>query len=331
MANASSKPNETILVTGGAGFIGSQTCKILAQEGLVPVTLDNLTTGHREDVKWGPLVVGDVNDHACLARLMRQYQPSAVIHFAAVTYVGESVTDPGKYYRNNVSGSLSLLEAMRDFGIKDLVFSSSAAVYGSPMRSPIPEDHVMVPINPYGSTKLMMERIMSDFAAAHGLRFVALRYFNAAGSDPKGEIGERHDPETHLIPLVLDAALGRRANVTVFGNDYPTLDGTCIRDYIHVVDLADAHLRALAYLREGGREQAFNLGTGQGYSVKEVIAGVQRVTGRKVPHVIGDRRAGDPPELVADPLRAKRLLLWTPKHSSLDTIINHAWAFRQKN
>ncbi len=325
-----SKTTEAILVTGGAGFIGAHTCKALAQAGMVPVTLDNLVNGHRSAVKWGPLAVGDINDHACLARVMRQYQPTAVIHFAAFASVGESMTDPGKYYRNNMAGSLGLLEAMRDFGVKDLVFSSTAAVYGIPSRSPIPEDHPLNPINPYGWSKLMMERMMRDFAAAHGLRFIALRYFNAAGGDPSGEIGERHDPETHLIPLVLDAAMGRRANVTIFGHDYPTLDGSCIRDYIHVSDLADAHLRALQYLRAGGKEQAFNLGTGQGYSVKEVVAAVQRITNKKVPAVIGARREGDPPELVADPTRAKLILDWNPTHSSLDAIITHAWNFRRK-
>lgn len=319
-----------VLVVGGAGYIGSHTCKLLKRRGFTPIVFDSLVTGYEENVRWGPFVRGDLADRAAIDRALREYAPSAVIHFAAFSLVGESVTDPGKYYRNNVVGSLNLLEAMRDAGVKDLVFSSTCATYGVPRTIPIPEAHEQLPINPYGASKMMMERMMSDFAAAHGLRFVALRYFNAAGGDPDAEIGERHEPETHLIPLVLDAARGKRPQVTVFGDDYETPDGTCIRDYIHVDDLADAHLRALDYLRNGGTANVFNLGNGKGYSIREVIRVAERVTGLIIPAVIGARRAGDPPVLVGDASLARRDLGWVPEYADLDVIVAHAWAFRRR-
>jgi UDP-arabinose 4-epimerase len=322
--------SRTVLVTGGAGYIGAHACRALAAAGLLPVAYDNLCFGHREDVRWGPLVHGDLNDREALARALRAHRPDAVLHFAAYAFVGESVADPGRYYRNNVCGSLALLEAMRDHGVRDLVFSSTCAVYGVPRATPIAEDHPQDPISPYGRTKQHMERMMADFADAHGLRFVALRYFNAAGADPEGRIGERHDPETHLIPLVLDAALGRRPAITVFGADYPTPDGTCVRDYIHVDDLADAHLLALERLRAGGAERAFNLGNGSGHSVREVIAAVERVTGRKVPVAFGERRPGDPPALVGDASLAKATLGWRPRYADLDVIVRHAWEHRRR-
>jgi len=319
-----------VLVVGGAGYIGAHTCKILAKRGMTPVVFDSLVCGHEESVKWGPFVRGDLGDRSAIDRAIREHRPSAVMHFAAFAQVGESVTDPGKYYRNNVVGSLNLLEAMRDGGVRDLVFSSTCATYGIPATIPIPETHFQQPINPYGASKLMMERMMADFSAAHGLRFVALRYFNAAGGDPEAEIGERHDPESHLIPLILDAARGTRPHITVFGDDYDTPDGTCIRDYIHVNDLADAHLRALEYMRADGTLHAFNLGNGRGYSVREVIAAAEHVTGRRIPVVVGARRAGDPPRLVGDARLAKRELGWNPEYADLDVIVAHAWAFRQR-
>lgn len=318
-----------ILIIGGAGYIGSHACKMLRSRGFKPIVFDSLVCGYEDNVRWGPFVRGDLSDRAALERALKEHTPSAVMHFAAFTLVGESMTDPGKYYRNNVVGSLNLLEAMRDAGVRDLVFSSTCATYGVPQTVPIPETHVQQPISPYGSTKLMMERMMSDFSAAHGLRFVALRYFNAAGGDPDAEIGERHEPESHLIPLVLDAARGKRPHVTVFGNDYETPDGTCIRDYIHVNDLADAHLRALDYIRSGGTANAFNLGNGRGYSVREVIGAVERVTGLNVPFVMGARRAGDPATLVGDAQRAKCDLGWVPEYADLDVIVAHAWAYRR--
>lgn len=318
-----------VLVVGGAGYIGSHACKILKNSGFTPIVFDSLVCGYEDNVRWGPFVRGDLADREALDRVIREYSPSAVMHFAAFALVGESMTDPGKYYRNNVVGSLNLLEAMRDGGVRDLVFSSTCATYGVPNTVPIPETHDQQPINPYGSSKLMMERMMSDFSAAHGLRFVALRYFNAAGGDPEAEIGERHEPESHLIPLVLDAARGKRPHVTVFGDDYETPDGTCIRDYIHVNDLADAHIRALDYMRNGGSSHAFNLGNGRGYSVREVIKAAERVTGLNIPVVMGARRAGDPAILVGDAQRAKRDIGWIPKFADLDGIVAHAWAFRR--
>ena len=314
-----------ILVTGGAGYIGSQTCKALAAAGHVPIALDNLVDGHRWAVCWGPLEVGDIADRDFLDGVIERHRPDAVIHFAAFAYVGESTRDPGRYYRNNVAGTLTLLEALRDHGIPRIIFSSTCATYGNPEQTPIAESHPQQPINPYGASKLMVERMLADFGGAHGLGWIALRYFNAAGADPDGELGEDHDPETHLIPLALRAARCGEPVLKVFGNDYPTPDGSCVRDYIHVSDLADAHVRSLDYLRGGGESGAFNLGTGKGASVFEVIECIQQVTGRAVPHEIVERRAGDPPVLYADARKAGRLLGWTPRYPELAETIAHAW------
>lgn len=314
-----------ILVTGGAGYIGSQTCKALAKEGYTPIVYDNLVYGHEWAVRWGPFERGDIADRARLDEVIQSYQPSAIMHFAAYAYVGESVEDPGKYYRNNVAGSLSLLEVCRDHGIGRFIFSSTCATYGVPVRVPITEDEVQLPINPYGASKLMIERMLADFDKAHDLRSISLRYFNAAGADPEGELGEDHDPETHLIPLVLSSTLDTENTVTVFGNDYPTPDGTCVRDYIHVADLATAHVQAVKKLEGGCATTAVNLGTGRGYSVNEVVTAVERVTGRKVNVRAGDRRQGDPPILVAEASRGQKVLDWQPEYSELDVIIDHAW------
>lgn len=319
----------TILVTGGAGYIGSHVCKALAARGHTPVAYDNLVYGHSWAVKWGPLEVGDIADRQALEDVVARYAPEAVIHLAAYAYVGESVADPGKYYRNNVAGSLTLLEVLRDRGVGRLIFSSTCAVYGIPEVTPIKEDAPLAPINPYGASKRMIEQMLADFHTAHGLESVSLRYFNAAGADPDGEIGEAHDPETHLIPLVLDAAQGTRPQVTVYGDDYDTPDGTCIRDYIDVSDLADAHVRALEWLQKQQGAHAFNLGNGRGFSVQEVIDSVRRVTGRAVPVEIGPRRPGDPPQLVGSADSARRELDWTPAHGELDAIVETAWRWHE--
>jgi UDP-arabinose 4-epimerase len=316
---------KNILVTGGAGYIGSHTAKALSRAGYRPVTYDSLVYGHRHAVKWGPFVEGDIADTAKLERVIKDEAIDAVVHFAAFAYVGESVAKPEIYFQNNVVGSLSLLDAMRHTGVKPIVFSSTCATYGMPDRMPITEDTLQRPINPYGETKLMIERALAWYGPAHDIRSVSLRYFNACGADPEGEIGEEHDPETHLIPLILDAALGKRAAIDVFGTDYPTPDGTAVRDYIHVQDLADAHVKALSYLFEGGQTTQVNLGTGTGSSVREVIDAVERVTGRAVPKREVARRAGDPPELVADPSKANSLLGWKPQMSDIDSIIRTAW------
>lgn len=318
-----------VLVTGGAGYIGSHACKALAAAGYVPVTFDNLVYGHRSAVRWGPFVHGDISDRAALDAVLRTWQPVAVMHFAAFAYVGESVTNPGKYYRNNVVGTLTLLEAMRDAGVKQFVFSSTCATYGVPSCVPISEDHAQNPINAYGASKLMIERMLKDFNSAHSMRSICLRYFNAAGADPACETGEAHDPETHLIPLVLDAAAGVRPNVTVFGTDYPTPDGTCVRDYIHVTDLAQAHVLALQALQAGAASTAYNLGNGKGFSVRQVIDVAQQVTGLNVPVVLGAQRAGDPPALVGDARRIQAELGWQPKHADLADIIGTAWRWHQ--
>jgi UDP-glucose-4-epimerase GalE len=321
---------KNILVTGGAGYIGSHTAKALARAGYRPVTYDSLVYGHRHAVQWGPFVEGDIADTGKLERVIRDEAIEAVVHFAAFAYVGESVTKPEIYFQNNVVGSLSLLDAMRVTGVKPIVFSSTCATYGMPDRMPITEETLQRPINPYGETKLMIERALAWYGPAHDIRSVSLRYFNACGADPDGEIGEEHDPETHLIPLILDAAAGKRAQIDVYGTDYPTPDGTAIRDYIHVQDLADAHVKALSYLFDGGETTQINLGTGTGNSVKEVIDAVERVTGRPVPRREVARRAGDPPELVADPTKANRLLGWQPQMSDIDSIIRTAWAWHQR-
>jgi UDP-arabinose 4-epimerase len=314
-----------IMVTGGAGYIGSHACKALARTGYRPIAYDNLVRGHREAVRWGPLVEGDLADRPLVIDTIRRYGVAAVMHFAAFAYVGESMTAPELYFRNNVINSLGLLEAMHETGVRRMVFSSTCATYGIPEQVPIAEDSPQRPVNPYGESKLMIERALHWHGTAHGLAHVALRYFNAAGADPEGEAGERHEPETHLIPLVLQAALGQRAAIDIYGSDYPTPDGTAIRDYIHVTDLAEAHVRALAYLEQGGASTALNLATGHGYSVREVIAATERVTGRRVPRREVGRRAGDPPALVADATRAAAVLGWTPRFSDLDAIIATAW------
>jgi UDP-arabinose 4-epimerase len=319
--------NKTILVTGGAGYIGSHACKSLAQSGYIPVSYDNLIYGHEWAVQWGPLEIGDIADRTKLDEVIRKYKPAAVMHFAAFAYVGESMENPGKYYRNNVSGTLTLLEAMRDHHIDKIVFSSSCATYGIPDKIPIPENHPQHPINPYGHSKLMIEQILRDFESAHGLRSVALRYFNAAGADPDGETGEAHEPETHLIPLVLDAAAGKRPSITLFGNDYDTPDGTCIRDYIHVTDLARAHVLALNLLATGSPGTAYNLGNGNGFSVRQVIDKAKLVTGKNIREQMGARREGDPPALIGDSTKAINELGWKPQFASLEEIIESAWRF----
>ena len=318
-------PLPCILVTGGAGYIGSHACKALAQAGYTPVAYDNLVYGHEESVRWGPLEVGDIADRARLDAVIAHYNPQAVMHFAAYAYVGESVQDPAKYYRNNVAGTLTLLEALVQHGVQRIVFSSTCATYGVPERTPIDEAHPQRPINPYGASKLMIERMLQDFDVAYGLRSVALRYFNAAGADPEGEIGEEHDPETHLIPLALQAALGAGPALQVYGTDYPTPDGSCIRDYIHVADLAQAHVLALDYLASGGDSTAINLGTGRGHSVLEVIETARHITGRDIPVILTDRRPGDPPILTAAADKASTLLGWQPTYTDLAEILRHAW------
>ncbi len=313
-----------ILVAGGAGYIGSHCCKALAKAGFEPVVYDNLSTGHREFVKWGPLIEGDIRDGDRLAKAMRETRPMAVMHFAALALVGESMTEPQRYYDVNVVGGLRLLEAMLSAKVDKLVFSSTCAVYGIPDQVPITETTPERPINPYGASKLAFERMLKDFDQAYGLKSVRLRYFNAAGADRDGEIGEWHENETHLIPLVIDAALGRRPPVRVFGTDYLTPDGTAIRDYIHVEDLAAAHLRAIEHLLSGGRSETFNLGTGRGASVDDVIAAVEGVSSRAVPVDRSPRRAGDPPNLVANPGRAGTNLGWRAA-KTLSDIVADAW------
>lgn len=323
----------TILVTGGAGYIGSHAVLALQQAGYEVVILDNLVYGHRdlvETVLQAKLIEGDTNDRPLLDQLFATYDIAAVMHFAAYAYVGESVSDPAKYYRNNVIGTLTLLEAMLAANLKKFVFSSTCATYGVPKLVPIPEDHPQAPINPYGATKLMVERILADFDVAHQFKSVCFRYFNAAGADPEGQLGEDHEPETHLIPLVLQAALGKRDSISVFGTDYPTPDGTCIRDYIHVTDLASAHVLGVEYLLKGGDSQLFNLGNGNGFSVKEVIETAQQVTGRKITVIEQDRRPGDPPALTGSSEKARTVLGWQPQYANLKEIIQHAWNWHQK-
>lgn len=315
----------TVLVTGGAGYIGSHTCKALSRAGYEPLVFDDLSAGYESFVQWGELIRGNIMDTALLTKVMREAKPLGVIHFASFIQVGESVELPGKYYRNNTGGSLSILEAMRSSGVENIVVSSTAAVYGEPEAVPIDESSPLAPVNPYGASKFMMERILDDFGHAHGLRSAALRYFNAAGADPDGEVGERHNPETHLIPRVFMAAEGEIPALKLFGDDYPTPDGTCIRDYIHVCDLADAHISALEKLAAGARAIKANLGTGHGYSVKQIIDESRRVIGKEIPYSISPRRAGDSPSLVAKVDRAKDILGWQAKYSSLENIISTAW------
>jgi UDP-arabinose 4-epimerase len=320
---------QSVLVTGGAGYIGSHTCKALANAGFNPVTLDNLVYGHRDAVKWGPFIEGDLADRALLGQVMREHSVLAVIHFAAYAYVGESVRDPEKYFRNNVANTLNLLEAMRATNVGSIVFSSTCATYGVPETVPTRENDAQRPVNPYGESKLFVERALHWLGAAHGLRWAALRYFNAAGADPDGELGEDHDPETHLIPLVIEAALGRRPYIEVYGTDYATADGTAVRDYIHVTDLAEAHVLALRQLLGGRTSLAVNLGTGQGHSVRDVIRTVEAVSKLPVPVREGPRRPGDPPVLVADATLAEQVLGWTPRLSDLTTIVDAAFAWHR--
>jgi len=318
---------KVVLVTGGAGYIGSHTCKALAKSGFLPVVLDNLSTGHAWAVKWGPLVEGDISDRHLVRDTLTRYRADAVVHFAANALVGESMKDPYKYLHGNVAGSLSLLEGMKEAGVRRIVFSSTCATYGEPTKIPISEATMQIPVNPYGESKLFVERALEWYGRAHGFSWAAMRYFNAAGADPEGEIGECHDPESHLIPLVVDAALGIKPPVQIMGTNYPTPDGTAIRDYIHVEDLADAHIRALRYLETGGASSAMNLGTGRGYSVREVIAAVERASGATVPARETSRRIGDPPVLIADNRLAQKLLSWHAKYSTLDDIVRTAWAW----
>jgi UDP-glucose-4-epimerase GalE len=319
-----------VLVTGGAGYIGSHTAKALAKAGHEPLVLDNLSTGHRWAVKWGRLLEWDLKDTAILSQFLEKEHVDAVLHCAACLLVGESVQNPRKYFWNNVVNTLHLLDTMLKAGVKRIVFSSSAAVYGNPQKVPIPEDHPKEPVNPYGETKLAMERALKWYGNAYGLKWVALRYFNAAGADAAGELGESHNPEAHLIPLTIMAALGQRPRVEIYGTDYPTPDGTAIRDYIHVTDLAAAHLRALEYLTAGGESRALNLGTGHGYSVREVIDAVRKISPRPVPFREGPRREGDPPVLVADASHTGEALSWEPQHSALENIIKDAWNWHLK-
>jgi len=316
-----------ILVTGGAGYIGSHTCKALAQRGYQPIAFDNLSRGSRSAVKWGPLVVGDVMNKRELRETIDRYQVDAVMHFAALAYVGESVGSPGRYFRNNVASTTNLLEVMAETGLDKLVFSSTCAVYGVPAQVPISESTPTSPINPYGESKLQVERMLPWFANAHGLNWVALRYFNAAGADPDGEIGENHDPETHLIPLAIQAALGSGPALKVFGTDYPTKDGTAVRDYIHVSDLANAHVLALEYLDEDGESGVFNLGTERGLSVCQIAEEIRSISKNYLPIIESGRRAGDPPLLIADAARAHQLLDWRPHYSDLATMVGtaHDW------
>jgi len=321
--------NLRVLVTGGAGYVGSHTCKALAVAGYEPVTYDNLDRGHRELVKWGPLEEGDILDLQRLAKVLKRYRPIAVMHFAALAYVGESVEKPELYQRVNVDGSRSLLQAMTEAGIDKLVFSSTCSTYGDPQYTPMDERHPQAPVNPYGRTKLEMEHAISRWAADTAGKGVIFRYFNAAGADPEGETGEWHEPETHLIPLALAAAAGDLRELTIHGSDYDTPDGTCIRDYIHVTDLADAHLLGLELTSGRGTVEAFNLGTGTGFSVDDVVRVTAEVTGRTVPYRHGPRRPGDPSRLVAEASLAKRVLGWNPSRSELKSIIGHAWVWHE--
>ncbi|MES2900795.1 MAG: UDP-glucose 4-epimerase GalE [Pseudomonadota bacterium] len=321
----------TILVVGGAGYIGAQMVKRLVAASYRPIVLDNLSGGRRESVKCGQLVVADVGDAGVLEALMQAFEFDAVMHFASFIQVGESVADPARYYDNNVGNTVRLLSAMVRHKIRRFIFSSTAAIFGEPHYVPIDEKHPKEPINPYGRSKWMVEQILSDFDRAYGVRSSCLRYFNAAGADPDGETGECHEPETHLIPLVLQVASGRRGAINIYGENYETADGTCVRDYIHVADLADAHLLALEALLDGGPSTRYNLGNGAGYSILDVIGAAERVTGSTIKRESGPRRPGDPPVLVADASLAKAQLRWRPQFASLDTIIEHAWQWERQH
>lgn len=317
--------SKTVFVTGGAGYVGAHCCKAFAEAGWNVVTYDNLSRGWRDFVKWGPLIEGDILDEAGLTSAMREAKPDAVAHFAALTYVGESIEDPARYYRHNSMGALAVLDAMRKADCDQIIFSSTAAIYGTPIRTPIDEEHPQKPINPYGRSKLFVERMLADYAAAYGIRYVALRYFNAAGADADGEIGERHDPEYHVIPLAIRGAMTNDCIFRVFGRDFHTRDGTAIRDYVHVTDLAEAHLRALTYLINGGTSDAFNLGTGVGTTVLEIANAVERASGCTLRRTDGARRPGDPATLVATAEKAAKALHWQPVQSDIDHVVGSAW------
>lgn len=320
---------ETILIVGGAGYIGSYMCKLLAGRGYRPVVLDNLSRGHMSAVRWGPLIEGDLANEALLEKVFGDYQPSAVMHFAALIEVGESVQRPGRYYANNVAATLNLLRAMVRADIRNFIFSSTCAIYGEPQRLPLDEAHAQFPVSPYGRGKLMVEQILEDFSHAYGLQAICMRYFNAAGADPDGEIGEDHRPESHLIPLVLQVALGQRDCIHIFGDDYPTEDGTCIRDYIHIHDLAEAHLLALQRLMDGKGGGAYNLGNGTGYSVRQLIETARKVTGRPISETIADRRPGDAAILVGSSEKALKELGWKPRYADLNQIVETAWRWHR--
>ncbi len=327
---SSTSLSKSVLVTGGAGYVGSHACKALHAAGYKPICYDNLCRGHADAARWGPLVTGDLLDTAALDAVFEQYRPETVMHFAALTYVGESVSDPLAYFRTNVGGSVSLLEAMRRHSVTRLVFSSSCAVYGVPDQVPISETAPCRPVSPYGWTKYVVETVLAQHAQASGLRYISLRYFNAAGADIDGDLGERHDPETHLIPLVLEAAAGKRDQIEIYGDDYDTPDGTCIRDYVHVNDIAEAHVLALRRLEQGGSTTTYNVGTDHGFSVSEIIARAEAVSGCKVPVTTVARRPGDAPSLVSDAARIRNDLGWLPKHSDLDRILASAWAWHRR-
>ncbi len=320
---------KNILVVGGAGYIGSHTCKELYKQGFNPIVFDNLIYGHKEFIKWGEFVLGDLNNIEQIRLVFEKFKIDAVMHFAAFAYVGESVENPKKYYTNNVIATLNLLHVMLEFGVKYFIFSSTCATYGNPQYLPIDEKHPQNPINPYGMSKLMVENILKDYANAYDFKFISLRYFNASGCDIDCEIGESHEPETHLIPLILDAALGKRKNIKVFGTDYDTRDGSAIRDYIHVIDLAHAHILALKYLYNGNKSEIFNLGNGEGFSVKEVIECAKRVTKKDIEVVCIDRRAGDPATLIGSNKKAVSKLGWNPKYNKLEDILLTAWEWHK--
>jgi len=319
-----------ILIVGGAGYIGSHLNKEMSKKGYEVVVFDNLSYGHKDFVKWGTFERGDLGNIRDIRAVFKKYRIDAVMHFAAFTYVGESVEDPQKYYLNNVRNTLNLLQVMLEENVKHFVFSSTCATYGNPLEIPITENHPQNPINPYGRGKLIVEQVLKDYSDAYGFKYTSLRYFNAAGADPDGEIGELHDPETHLIPLILDVAAGKRVDVKIFGTDYDTPDGTCIRDYIHVTDLADAHILALKYLQDGGKSDFFNLGNGNGFSVKEVIETAKMVTGKDIKAAETERRPGDPSVLVGSSLKAKEVLKWKPQYDDLFKIIETAWNWHKK-
>lgn len=315
---------ETILVAGGAGYVGSHTCLALAEAGFTPVVVDNLSNGHEHFVRWGPLEVADINDLPTLEKILARYQPVAVLHFAALIEVGLSMQAPGDFYRNNVAGAINLVRAAQAAGVAGLVFSSTCAIYGAPEQVPMDEAHPIAPLNPYGRSKAMVEQILQDLSDREGFRSVSLRYFNAAGADPLCRIGEAHEPETHAIPLAIQAALGQRDGFSIFGTDYDTRDGTAVRDYVHVLDLADAHVRAVRHLIDGGKSLAINLGTGTGTTVKELLAAIRTASGRDFPVAVGPRRPGDSPALVADNRLARSALGWSPQRD-LQTIVADAW------